>query len=661
MMPELDISSIQEFMRRNYQFIIALIIVLIDLAPYYIFGIDTQIGVHDTYDSTVIWYEVLAESGMIFAPNDAIVPGIMNGLPRISFGSEFYAYLWLFFLTDPYTACLINITLGYIIGFAGMYLLLKKHFLTEPNQELIVLGAAVCFAVLQFRPTGGLGLSIATLPLVLYAFLNIRNGSSSKIDWAILLLVPFYASLVYTYFFFLFLVGLQWVVDILRTKTINKKFTGSLLLMGGVFLVIEYRLVTGMLFGSSFVSHRTAFIPEALSLVDALETGVNMFLAGQYHGISLHGVGVLFAIGLAIGLISLYRQKKIQQMLIVVGIVGTIVTAWIVAIWHPTSIIPLVNMAVSLVPPGARLLLLLVGAIGVGVFIVLILRSHLSDSNIPEQDSTLHWKTIKVMITILVICFIIGMWYGIWYWSALLPLKNEIDLLRMFQFHRFYRLFPLLWYILFALALAIIKRGPSFRNIPINQILVLALILMQLSIVMPYNWAVVSRNQGGQDQEVTYREFYAEDLFTQIRDDIGIPQEVYRIINIGIHPAVAQHSGFHTLDGYLNNYPLEYKLQFRNIISYELAKDEDIAIYFDGWGSRCYTFVAELGRDFLCTKSKNLSVGNLELNVTALYEMNCSYVFSAVEILNAGDNNLSLLQTYETAESIWRIYVYELQ
>jgi len=658
MMPEMDTSSIQEFTRRNYQFIIALIIVLVDLAPYYIFGIDSQIGVHDTYDSTVIWYEVLAKSGMIFAPNEAIVPGIMNGLPRISFGSEFYAYLWLFFLTDPYTACLINITLAYLVGFAGMYLLLKKHFLTEPNQKLIALSAAICFAVLQFRPTGGLGLSIATLPLALYAFQNIRKGNSSKKDWAILLLIPFYASLVYTYFFLLFLVGLLWITDILRTRTINTKFTASLLLMGGIFLAIEYRLVTGMLFGSTFVSHRTSFSPESLSLVEAFDKGMTMFLAGQYHAVSLHGIGVLFAIGLSIVLMIFYRQKKIQQMLMVVGIVGTIAIAGIVTIWNQTSIIPLVNIALSLVPLGAWLLLLVV--IGLGVLIVLRLRFSLPDLKTLIREYVHHLKTLKVMITILMICFIIGIWYGFWFWSPWIPLKNEVEILRMFQFHRFYRLFPLLWYILFALALSIIKKGPSFRNIPLNQILVLALIFMQLTIVLPYNWAVLSRDIGGQDQEVTYREFYAEDLFTEIRDDIGIPQEDYRIINIGIHPAVAQHSGFHTLDGYLNNYPLEYKLLFRNIIGYELAKDEDLANYFDGWGSRCYTFVAELGRDFLCTKSKNLSVGNLELNVTALHEMNCSYVFSAVEILNAGANSLSHLQTYETPESIWRIYVYEL-
>ncbi|MHA1863019.1 MAG: DUF6044 family protein, partial [Candidatus Thorarchaeota archaeon] len=582
MMPELDISSIQEFMKRNYQFIVALVIVLVDLAPYYIFGIDSQIGVHDTYDSTVIWYEVLANSGMIFAPNDAIVPGIMNGLPRISFGSEFYAYLWLFFITDPYTACLINITLAYLVGFAGMYLLLKKHFLTEPKQELIALSAAICFAVLQFRPTGGLGLSIATLPLALYAFQNIRKGDSSRKNWVILLLIPFYASFVYAYFFLLFLVGLLWISDILRTRIINTKFTGSLLLMGGLFLAIEYRLVTGMLFGSSFVSHRASFNPEVLSLVDSFEKGVKMFLAGQYHAVSLHGIGVLFAIGLSIMLTIFYRQKKIQQTLTVVGIVGAIAIAGVLAILNQTSIIPLVNIALSLIPLGAWLILMVV--IGVVTLIVLKLRISLPDLKILIQEYAQHLKTLKVMIAILAICFMIGIWYGIWFWSAWIPLKNEIEILRMFQFHRFYRLFPLLWYILFALALSVIKKGPSFRNIPINQLLVLALVFMQLSIVLPYNWAVISRNYGSQDQNLTYREFYAEDVFTQIADDIGIPQEDYRIINIGIHPAVAQHSGFHTLDGYLNNYPLEYKLQFRNIIGYELAKDEGLTSYFDDWG-----------------------------------------------------------------------------
>ncbi|MFO7837720.1 MAG: DUF6044 family protein [Candidatus Thorarchaeota archaeon] len=655
-----DMISIRKTIKDNYQLIIGLIILVIDLAPYYIFGYDTNIGIHDAYDSTVIWYEVLAESGMLFAPNDAIVPGMMNGLPRICYGSEFFGYLWLFLVFDPYVASLINITLGYFIGFTGMYLLLKKHFLTEDKHEIIRVAAAVCFGLLQFRPCGGLGLTVPTGPLAVYAFLNIRKGSSSKKDWAVLLLIPFVASIVYGYFFLLSIIGLLWLVDIFRKRRFNKKLFGSILMMGILFLLVEYRLVIGMLLPSDYVSHRMAFVHPPLSLPEVLKSAMVMFLRGQYHAVSLHGIGVLLAIVLAFGLILFTVDRRLQEILVGVGILGTIAAMVAVAIWHPISTLPVINGVVTLLPSRALIPLLLLGAIGVAVFLFFIFQSYQSESKILGIDVLQKGKIVRSLIAVSVTTLAIALWFGVWQWSIWVPLKDAFEILRMLQFHRFYRLGPMLWYALFALALAIIQRGPSFRRIPTNRILVFAIIVLQISIVFPYNWSVVSMNTGNQDRPVTYREFYAEGMFTQIRDDIGLPQEDYKIINIGIHPVVAQHNDFHTLDGYINNYPLEYKLQFRNIISHELAKNEDLKTYFDHWGSRCYTFVAELDGNFFCTKEKDLSIENLELNITALHEMNCSYVFSAVEIQNLEDNSLSHFNTYEKAESTWRIYVYEV-
>ncbi len=655
-----DTSSIMKLAKSRYKLIVAVLILLADLAPYYIFGHDMHIGLHDTYDSIVIWYEVLAKSGMLFAPNDAIVPGIMNGLPRICFGTEFYGYLWLFIFLDPYWASVVNITLAYFIGFAGMYLLLKKHFLTDSKHDLIVIGSALCFGLLQFRPTGGLGLSMPTLPLALYAFLNIRNGEARKRDWALLLLIPFNASLVYAYAFLLSLVGLLWLVDIIRTKTVNREFTGSLFLMGSVFLLVEYRLVTGMLLGSDFVSHRTIFDPASYSILESLEKSAEMFFLGQYHAISLHGVGVLLTVVLALGLVASYKKRNLQKPFMAIGILAAVVAGFAMLVWYPTSIIPMTRYALALLPQQVHLPLVFIGVVVTAAVLVQVLWSFFSDPDTQEENGFQHRRLVQAMVTILAICVVIALWAGLWDWELWTPLKNEYVVLKVFTFHRFYRLFPMLWYIIFALALAIIQRGPSFRSIPTDKILVLALIGLQVGVIMPYNWAMVSRGVGNQDVQVSYREFYAEDLFAEIKQDIGLSQEDYRVINIGMHPALAQHSGFHTLDGYLNNYPLEYKLQFRNIIAYELAKNEELESYYDGWGSRCYTFVAELDKYLLYTKSKSSPLENLELNVTALYEMNCSYVFSAVEIPNPEDSNLTLFNDYVTPESVWHIFVYEV-
>lgn len=45
----------------------------------------------------------------------------------------------------------------------------------------------------------------------------------------------------------------------------------------------------------------------------------------------------------------------------------------------------------------------------------------------------------------------------------------------------------------------------------------------------------------------------------EIKDYIGKPQSSYRVGSIGLHPSVSQESGFYTVDGYVNSYPLAYK------------------------------------------------------------------------------------------------------
>ena len=58
-------------------------------------------------------------------------------------------------------------------------------------------------------------------------------------------------------------------------------------------------------------------------------------------------------------------------------------------------------------------------------------------------------------------------------------------------------------------------------------------------------------------------------------------------------PAVALEAGFYCIDGYSNNYSLEYKHEFRGIIEEELEKCPAMKGYFDDWGSRCYLFTEE--------------------------------------------------------------------
>jgi len=160
--------------------------------------------------------------------------------------------------------------------------------------------------------------------------------------------------------------------------------------------------------------------------------------------------------------------------------------------------------------------------------------------------------------------------------------------------------------------------------------------------------------------QITYKSFYAEKQFKEIKKYINKIDEDYRVVSLGIHPSISQYNGFYTLDGYSANYPLKYKYEFRKIISRELDKSEDLKHYYDSWASRVYLFSSELGRKYLYTKDHNKSV-DITLNTEQMFHMNCKYIVSAVKINNEKANNIKLLKIFDSNESAWRIYLYKIK
>jgi hypothetical protein len=124
-----------------------------------------------------------------------------------------------------------------------------------------------------------------------------------------------------------------------------------------------------------------------------------------------------------------------------------------------------------------------------------------------------------------------------------------------------------------------------------------------------------------------------------------------------LYPCIAQYNGIYTLDGYIQNYPLNYKHEFRKIIEKELRKNEVKRNEFDNWGSRCYLFVNEVPN--LEAFKNSIIIKNLELNTTQLKKMKCEYVLSAFEIQNYKQNNLKFIKHFEDKESPWSIFLYQ--
>ncbi len=541
----------------------ALLILALYLSPLFILQENAHIRVHDNLDSNLAWYKVLAESGEMYGDVEAVIPQIINGVPRNAFGTEYSIIVWLYALFPTMIAYGLSQTLTRVVAFLGMYLLLKKHFLQGEKWLFLQIGAALAFALTPFWPSGML--STLGMPLALWAFLNIRNGEGSWKDYLVLTLLPFYASIVLGFFFFLSAMGVLWLVDVIRGKGLNLRFLLAIAYMTCIFMLVEYRLIYSFLY-STEPNSRDEYFHAELSFWHSVRLTFKNYVLGHTHVMTVHGLFILPITWIAFYFVF---AKKL-------------------------------------------------------------------------------WKQEKLFVFLFILNFVLSLWYAFWFYKGWLPLTQRFHFMDTFNFARYHFLRPLVIYAGFALALKIISmQGISWAKtakwMAVFQILLLFL----------FNDEVIYR------KKPTVKEFYAEDLFQQIEDHIGLDQKEYRVASIGIHPAISQYNGFYTLDTYNNFYPLSYKHHFRKIIEKELEKNKTIRKYFDKWGGRCYIFTAELGKHYMFKKKSKRKLKNLELNTDVFKDLGGRYIFSALPITNAKENQLKLDKVFQSNNSAWKIYLYK--
>ncbi len=631
---------------------VAICVLLAYISPFFILGENTPVLVHDNLDSNLVFHTTLVQSGKIFGSMDSTIPQVMNGLPRNTLGSEFSFILLLFYIFPPFTAYALNLTFMHFIAFFGMYLLLSRHIVKEKEYNFVAIGVALCFALLPFWPFGGL--SIPGMPLALYAFLNIKNRDSSYKDWLIICILPFYSSLVLSFFFFLTSMGILWFIDFTRKKDANLHFLGAICFMTSIFLFVEYRLVYMMFFDSSYLSHRVEFGSIADGMIKCIITAGYNFIIGQYHAVSLHSlwIGISILISLLLVQFKFFGKRLNASNQLSYSVLFTIGIICLFSFFGQEIELVELLMIWAMITLIMGLLILQITFKPVLKTVFEIINKKSSRFKMFSPDSEFY-----PFISLLFICFAIALIYGFWNWNYIYPIKDQIMILKSFNFSRFHFLHPLLWYILFAMSLKII-----IKNLKYGKPVVMILLLIQAGYLFSFS-SSDEYQPGGigllKSDLMTYEELYSPDLFNEIATYIGEPQESYRVVSIGIYPSVSQYNGFYSLDSYQANYPLEYKHEFRRLIEKELEKDKEIQEYFDYWGSRCYVFTAEKKKDFVITKDNSSPIGKLEFNTEAFKEMGGKYIISTVEIKNYEENNFEFMRIFEDDKSPWKIWLYE--
>jgi len=590
------------------------------LLGYYLsplFHTTFYVPVYDNLDSNVIWYKILAKSGKILADNHSIIPNMMNGLPRLSYGNEFDMLLWMYYIFGPYTAYILNEILIHLIAFFSMFVLLKRY-VVPPTKEyglLPVFVGSLYFALLPFW--SGAGASIALLPLATYALLNIKTRNSTSWDWILLLLIPLYSSFILTYIFYISLAGIYFLYDCIKHKKINFYFFSALFLFGMLYLLKNYRLFEALFFDPGFVSHRTEFkVFYNVSLWEFYRLSLVNFLECHIPHAQTLTRYILPTILISM-LLSLFRRKlSLRESMIiwVMILLSFVLDIWSVLLIHRYTL------------PGITI---------VSLFLLFYQKEN---------------RTVPALMLLIILFSFAG---AAQMYEGFRGITDYIPILKTLNF-RIHFLLPFVYGIAFAYALKIV-----FKTLQLSALFSLLFVLCQFYDSLQASYFTTTKHM----KYASFQSYYAPDIFTQIKKDLHLqhPQEA-RFISYGIEPAVSLYNGLYTVDGYSVNYPLSYKKLFKQVQVEECFTPVDRKKMYDEWGSKVYLLCMDSRPDIhqLLHKAK-VKGFPFYASYEGLCNIGVSYILSGVQLIDTDPQKIKFVKYYQSNTSLWHIWLYKLQ
>lgn len=257
---------------------------------------------------------------------------------------------------------------------------------------------------------------------------------------------------------------------------------------------------------------------------------------------------------------------------------------------------------------------------------------------------------------------------ALWNVPFVLEIRESVGgALKTFQADRLYFTFPFLWMLLAALLLqCMVEIGKAYPKKLVWVICIMTSLGMAGGVgVQMFKDGTLNRNLRfllvDGYQRMNWESIYMEDVFDEIEEAIGKDKATYSVVSVGIYPSIALYNGFTCADGYSNNYSLEYKKAFRQMIAGELEKNEAIREYFDEWGNRCYMVTAVTGYDMTVSKGSGLQFEDLDYNLDAMRHLNVQYIFSAAPITDEEFSGMLLGEGPFTDEkSHYAVWVYAI-
>lgn len=573
------------------------------LIPYLVLGQEAIFTYHDQLDGEMIAYILQAKHLL----QGDILPEFLSGAAKTALTMPAPLFVLLFRVMSPFAALVTMQMLGSVVGYVGMYLLAREN---ECAKWIAVI-TALLYAYLPFLPV--YGLSQYGIPLLFWCFYKVKKNELFVPSLAYIVFYALTSSLVLVGFGVLgtCLLWIGYEFYHARRCGANKLHVRNMLLLWGILLAV-YVAENASLFvqlltsNAENASHKVEYVLQAGSFWDSF---VQYVLKGGQHSEDYH-------------------------QWIAMGVV-------------------------------------LVVAVGVICFRLF----ECIDSG--RKGDSARTTEIKRTLQIIAVCFAVNLIFAavaaLWDSQLGVDLRSNLQVLGSFQMDRLLWMAPCFWYLMLACAMNLLRVmfaqtqmvGRMFLGLAAVGLAV-ALAVTGISVLLGSNLKPnVQKLRNPDYAAMSFNDYYAVGVLEQVEeyilDTTGRSKEQYKVASLGIDPAAALYHGFYCVDGYSNNYSLEYKHKFRQIITAELDKSSYLQAYYDDWGNRCYLLSAECPGYYTIEKG-GFFFQNLDIDVDKLQQMSCEYLFSAAYIQNAEEIGLELLreESFEIAGSYYQIYLYGL-
>lgn len=601
-------------------------------------------AIHDGLDSYAGLVQMIHDKGIYFHLNETLP--ILNNLPGKYSFITYNLYDFLNCVFGYLTGQILTRIIGVLLGFFSMRLLLKYMFPVYCTMDCCLISLiSIAYSITPNAPNRTI--AFASLPLAIAFFLYLEKKEKFSIYSCLMVFYPFFSIFDAV---LIFIIGLWFAGTIVIW--IGKRKLNSNLLFGFIFMCIATVLVNINFVLVALEAKETNRSLQVLSYSGRIKWQQfrAYLLQGQYHAPALHGYILLpFLILGTLYIFFQYRKyandkQKVSARMKILGIgwLSWLISAFILTFQESGYSIGVLiidgfqwGRAIGLM---RVIWYLMVGAVAFSP---------------PEE--CLFKKCKCEFFTGTVIFALVMLALSFFFRDVGYPAGNTLlDGLLEKKVLSFMRI---LGCMTFAITIFSANLKKLFKEI-IYGIMVLQLFFIAFTAT---NYNDVAYTVAPhifhyeEDSTICMKEFFSESLFAEIKKDINYQGE--RVAAYGYHPSVLIYNGFVTLDGYNSVHPMEYQIEFREVIEPALEQYPNFATYYDGWGGRMYLY-GELS--YVPTRDKNVVPVPLYINTVAYKNLGGKYILSRAPISNAEDLKLEFVKDYNREDSLYHVYLYSV-